>query len=170
MTQPTQDPGTQGTEVVSTSVPPTRPPLAQDTAGAVQAALGAEHAAVWVYGLVSAFLPASFDKAIGEGAQAHRSRRDTTERLIGASGATPAPAEPAYLPPKPVTNQASALELVVGAEQDCTVAWRAVLERTDDADVRTNAVAALTESAVRATRWRKAAGITPITPALPGQP
>ncbi|MBM7775882.1 hypothetical protein JOD54_006086 [Actinokineospora baliensis] len=166
MTQPTTQP-------VSTSVPPTRAPLAQDSLAAVQAALGAEHAAVWVYGLVSAFLPASFDKPIGDGAQAHRTRRDTTERLLGASGATPAPAEPAYLPPKPVTDQASALTLVIDAEQDCTVAWRAVLERTDAevaADVRANAALALTESAVRATRWRKTAGITPLTPVLPGQP
>ncbi|GAA2985384.1 ferritin-like domain-containing protein [Actinokineospora diospyrosa] len=172
MTQPTgaQPTGDPSTQPVSTSVPPSRAPLAQDTLAAVQAALGAEHAAAWVYGLVSAFLPASFDKPIGDGAQAHRAQRDTTERLLGASGATPAPAEPAYLPPKPVTNQASALELVIGAEQDCAVAWRAVLERTDDADVRTTAALALTESAVRATRWRKAAGITPLTPALPGQP
>ncbi|WP_084467875.1 ferritin-like domain-containing protein [Actinokineospora inagensis] len=144
--------------------------MPQDTLTAVQAALGSEHAAVWVYGLVSAFLPANFDKAINEGAQAHRSRRDTTERLLGASGATPNPAEPAYLPPKPVTNQASALGLMVDAEQDCTVAWRAVLEASDDTDIRTNAVAALTESAVRATRWRKTAGITPLTPSMPGKP
>ncbi|SER95956.1 ferritin-like domain-containing protein [Actinokineospora terrae] len=163
MTQP-------GTEVASTSVPPSRPPLPQDTAAAVQAALGAEHAAVWVYGLVSAFLPASFDKPIAEGAQSHRTRRDTTERLLGASGVTPAPAEPAYLPPKPVTNQASALELIINAEQDCTTAWRAVLERTDDPTTRTTAATALTDSAVLATRWRKTAGLTPLTPALPGQP
>ncbi|SDC31966.1 ferritin-like domain-containing protein [Actinokineospora iranica] len=151
------------------SVAASRPPLPQDTLAAVQQALGAEHAAVWAYGLVSAFLPASFDKPIGEGATAHRARRDATARLLGAAGAIPEPAEPAYLPPQPVTDQASALALLVSAEQDGTVAWRAVLERTDDADVRKNAADALTESAVRATRWRKAAGVHPATPAMPGQ-
>ncbi|GLZ40076.1 ferritin-like domain-containing protein [Actinokineospora sp. NBRC 105648] len=152
------------------SIAPSRAPLPQDTLAAVQAALGAEHAAVWVYGLVSAFLPASFDAPILAGTTAHRARRDATERLLGSAGAVPQAAEPAYLPPKPVTNQASALELLVGAEQDGTVAWRAVLERTDDADVRKIAAEALTETAVRAVRWRKLAGLAPLTPSMPGQP
>ncbi|OLR94676.1 hypothetical protein BJP25_09800 [Actinokineospora bangkokensis] len=144
--------------------------MPDDALAAVQAALGAEHAAVWVYGLVSAFLPASFDEGIQVGAVAHRARRDATERLLGAAGATPRPAEPAYLPPQPVTDQAGALNLVITAEQDGTVAWRAVLERTDDADIRQLAAGALTEEAVRATRWRLTAGATPATPPFPGQP
>ncbi|PPK67422.1 ferritin-like domain-containing protein [Actinokineospora auranticolor] len=154
----------------SSAVPPSRAPLPEDTLAAVQAALGAEHAAVWVYGLVSAFLPATFDKAIAEGATAHRACRDTTGRLLGAAGATPEPAEPAYLPPKPVTDQASALELVVNAETDTTTAWRAAMERTDAPDVRRIALDALKSSAARSTRWRKTAGLTPLTPPLPGQP
>ncbi|WP_235925956.1 ferritin-like domain-containing protein [Actinokineospora pegani] len=153
-----------------TTVPASLPPMAEDTLAAVQAALGAEHAAVWVYGLVSAFLPASFNTSIAQGALAHRARRDATERLLGAAGAVPRPAEPAYLPPRPVADQAGALALLVTAEQDATVAWRAVLERTDDVDVRETAAEALVEESVRATRWRIAAGIDPATPAFPGRP
>ncbi|MCG8920161.1 ferritin-like domain-containing protein [Actinokineospora sp. PR83] len=171
-----EDPGADAPTAVPsgaaqpTSIPATRPPMAADTLDAVQAALGAEHAAVWVYGLVSAFLPASFDAGIDAGALAHRARRDATERLLGASGATPRAAEPAYLPPQPVTDQASALALLITAEQDATVAWRAVLDRTDDADVRAAAAQALTEEAVRATKWRIVAGVSPATPSFPGRP
>lgn len=145
-------------------------PLPADAQEAMQSALGAEHAAIWIYGLVSAFLPADFDTATGEGMTAHRARRDTTERVLAVSGATPRPAEPAYLPPQPVTDQASAFGVLVLAETDTGVAWRAVLERTDDGNLRRSALEALTASAVRATRWRKAAGQSPAAQAMPGQP
>lgn len=146
------------------------PPMPADSQEAVQQALGTEHAALWVYGLVSAFLPEAVRAPVAEGMTAHRARRDAIERLLAGSGVTPRPAEAAYVPPKPVTDQASALAVLVVVESDCGVAWRAVLERTDDGAVRRAAVEALTAAAVRATRWRKAAGITPLTPALPGQP
>lgn len=157
--------------------PPTAPSSSIPGAGvsseaqeAVQAALGAEHAAVWIYGLVSAFLPKEFDMAVAEGMTGHRARRDATERLIAAAGATPRPAEPAYLPPQPVTDQSTALAVLVIAESDASVAWRAVLDRTDDAALRRSALESLTGSAVRATRWRLAAGQAPAASALPGQP
>jgi hypothetical protein len=145
-------------------------PLPSDAAAAVQAALGAEHAAIWVHGLVSAFLPEQFGGPVAEGAAAHRARRDATERLLAQSGEIPRPAEPAYVPPRPVGDQASALAVLVLAETDTTVAWRAALERTDDAALRRTALEALTDAAVRATRWRRAAGESPAAPAFPGRP
>ena len=148
----------------------TTTPAPAETVDALQKALTAEHAAIWVYGLVSAFLPASFNTAINEGSTAHRARRDTTERRLAAAGATPQVAEPAYALPKPVTDQASSLALLATAEADTSAAWRAVLERTDDGTVREAALEALTASAVRATRWRKQAGVSPATPPMPGQP
>jgi uncharacterized protein DUF4439 len=146
------------------------PKLPADAANAVQSALGAEHAALWVYGLVSAFLPDAFNAPVTEGTTAHRARRDATERLLADAGQTPRPAEPAYVPPKPVTDQKSALGVLVVAESDTTVAWRAVLERTDDRTVRQAALEALTAAAVRATRWRRAVGQNPAAPAFPGAP
>lgn len=146
------------------------PKLASDAANAVQSALGAEHAALWVYGLVSAFLPDSFNAPVTEGTTAHRARRDATERLLADAGQTPRPAEPAYVPPQPVTDQKSALGVLVVAESDTTVAWRAVLERTDDRTVRQAALEALTAAAVRATRWRRTVGQSPAAPAFPGAP
>jgi hypothetical protein len=144
--------------------------LPGESADAAQDALGAEHAALWVYGLVSAFLPADFAAALQEGVNAHRSRRDALELLLSGAGQSPRAGEPAYVPPQPVTDQASALAVLVVAEGDVTVAWRALLERTDDKSVRATGLAGLTDAAVRATRWRLAAGQTPATPALPGAP
>jgi hypothetical protein len=149
--------------------PSSAAPLPQEAADSVQAALGAEHAAVWVYSLVSAFLPDALDAAVAEGMAGHRARRDATERLLAAAGATPRPAEPAYLPPAAVNDQASAVNLLITSETDATVAWRAVLERTDSEELRRAALEALTAAAVRAARWRKKAGEAKIAPALPGQ-
>ncbi|MFD7657584.1 ferritin-like domain-containing protein [Actinosynnema sp. NPDC059797] len=134
---------------------------------AVQAALGAEHAAVWTYGLVSAFISQQ-GAAVAEGANAHRARRDTTERWLRDQGATPNPPAPAYLPPQPVDSAASAIAALIAVETDSCVAWRGVLERTEDAALRTSALDALTTAAVRATRWRKAAGLTPLSITFPG--
>lgn len=133
---------------------------------AVQDALSAEHAAVWTYGLVSAFVENGPKTA--EGANAHRARRDATERLLRDASVEPVPPAPAYLPPAPVTDATSAIAALVAVEIDACVAWRGVLERTEDADLRRTALDALTASAVRATRWRKVGGLLPAGLALPG--
>ncbi|XVV08028.1 ferritin-like domain-containing protein [Actinosynnema sp. CA-248983] len=134
---------------------------------AVQDALAAEHAAVWTYGLVSAFIEQQA-AAVAEGALAHRSRRDTTERWLRDKAATPRPPAPAYLPPQPVDSAASAIAALIAVETDACVAWRGVLERTEDAELRKSSLDALTTSAIRATRWRKIAGVSPVSIALPG--
>jgi hypothetical protein len=133
---------------------------------AVQDALAAEHAAVWTYGLVSAFVQQAQQTA--EGANAHRARRDATERLLRDAQAQPVPPAAAYLPPAPVTDSASAIAALVAVEIDACVAWRGVLERTEDADLRRTALDALTAGAVRVTRWRKTGGLLPAGLALPG--
>jgi len=134
---------------------------------AVQDALHAEHAAVWTYGLVSAFVEQQA-AAVAEGAVAHRARRDTTERWVRDRGGQPVPPAPAYLTPQPVDGAASAVAALVAAETDACAAWHGVLERTDDQALRRSALDALTTSAVLATRWRKVAGVTPVPVALPG--
>ncbi|TQM83479.1 uncharacterized protein DUF4439 [Saccharothrix saharensis] len=136
---------------------------------AVQDALAAEHAAVWAYGLVSAFISTPQQSAaVADGATAHRARRDATERWLRDAGATPRPPAAAYLPPQPVDSAASAVAALITVETDACVAWRGVLERTDDGPLRASALDALTVSAVRATRWRKVAGVTPTSIAFPG--
>jgi hypothetical protein len=68
-----------------------------------------------------------------------------------------------------VTDRASALKLAVHVEDGVAQAWRAALPATADAD-RSISLSALTDAAVRATRWRRLAGITPLTLPFPGRP
>ena len=138
---------------------------------ALQPALAAEHAAVWAYGLAGAFLSDSLARQQAEATAVHRARRDATERMLLDAGAQPVPPEPGYLTPEPVTDAASALRLVVTVETDAAAAWRSVIERSPaDPALRSAALDALTTSAVRATRWRAAAGDEPATVTFPGAP
>ncbi|MGH8571978.1 MAG: DUF4439 domain-containing protein, partial [Gammaproteobacteria bacterium] len=67
---------------------------------ALQAALAAEHAAVWVYGLAGAFVPDELSGQLHEAAGAHQARRDATERTLIDADTQPVPAEPGYLTPE----------------------------------------------------------------------
>jgi uncharacterized protein DUF4439 len=145
-----------------------QPPADPETTAAVQTALGAEHAAVWCYGLAQAFLNSDLDRQAQEGLTAHRARRDTTIRVLTDSDVQPVPAEPAYRLPAPVTDQASATRLLVTAESDAAAAWRSVLEHCDDPALRKMALDALVEAAVRGARWSARLGTKPVVPPFPG--
>jgi Domain of unknown function (DUF4439) len=138
---------------------------------ALQGALAAEHAAVWVYGVAGAFVSGALASRLDQDATEHQARRDATERMLTDAGAQPVPSEPGYLAPEPVTDAASALRLVIIAETDAAAAWRSVVERSPaDPNLRGAALDALTVTAVRATRWRAVAGTTPTTVPFPGTP
>lgn len=153
----------------SSNTPSQTPVPGRIPADSLQTALAAEHAMIWVLELATAFVSDKLTAAIAEGQTAHRARRDATERLLRGDGARPLPAEPAYATP-PVVDQASAVAVLIAAETDLTETWRAVIERTDDSGLRKVALDALTDSAVRAARWRVAAAAGQLTVALPGQP
>jgi uncharacterized protein DUF4439 len=145
-------------------------PVPADAVAPLQQALDSEHAAVWVYTLVSALLPATYTQSVSDGTAEHQDRRDACMRILSAAGATPDSAQPAYLTPKPVTDATSAKSAVVTAEADTATAWRGVLERTDDPALRGVALNALLGSARRGTRWRIASAESPAAVALPGSP
>jgi Domain of unknown function (DUF4439) len=130
-------------------------------------ALRAEHAAIYGYGLVGAHLDAGTVPLALAAEAAHRSRRDALVVLLAARGRTPPPAELAYAPPAPVTDQAGALRLAVTIEEATAAVWRLALPETAGTD-RKLALDALSDCAVRATRARRAAGITPSTVPFPG--
>ncbi|MGH3622549.1 MAG: ferritin-like domain-containing protein [Sciscionella sp.] len=139
-----------------------------DAVAGVQTTLATEHAAVWAYRLVTAFLPSSSAEALSAGLVTHRAQRDGAERLVRDAGATPVPAAPGYVGGATVTDEKSALTLLVTVESDVATAWRGVLERTDDRGLRRTALDALVGAAVRATAWRQQAGDVPASEALPG--
>ncbi|WP_214369978.1 ferritin-like domain-containing protein [Pseudonocardia sp. H11422] len=142
-----------------------------DTAtDALQTALAAEHAALWVYSLIVAFLPAAQARQAREDAGAHRTLRGLVEQTLTDIGAKPVSAQPAYATPEPVADARSAGGLAVVAETDAMAAWRSVLERTTDAPLRKAALDALAQGTLRCTRWRQATGMSPAIPVFPGRP
>ena len=154
--------------------PPSSDALSDDaTRDAVTAALAAEHAAIWAYGLVSAFLPATVGTDLAAAALAHRERRDAVVALLEGAGAPAPPAAAAYRTPAPVTDAPSAAALTVVAESDVAAAWRAVCERTEAADggeLRTLGIDAMVAAATVGVRWRRLAGTEPVVPVFPGLP
>jgi hypothetical protein len=110
------------------------------------------------------------DRAGARAAEAaHRARRDVLVSRLDQLKASTAPAPAGYELPFDVTGRASALKLAVHVEDGVAQAWRAALPATADAD-RSISLSALTDAAVRATRWRRLAGITPLTLPFPGRP
>ncbi|MFJ8577599.1 ferritin-like domain-containing protein [Micromonospora sp. NPDC093277] len=138
-------------------------------AQALTDALAAEYAAIWAYGVIGVHLANAAQTAARSAEAAHRTRRDALVLQL-SEGGTPVPADQAgYALPYPVTDKASALKLAVEIEERTAGHWRAALPHTTGAD-RNQALAALTDCALRATRWRRTAGVTPITVPFPGRP
>jgi len=134
------------------------------------AALAAEEAAIYAYGVIGVNLNSRGDEAEARAAeQVHRGRRDYLVDRLARLKASSAPSPAGYELPFPVTDRASALKLAIQIEDGVAQAWRPVLPVSQDAD-RGTALAALTEAAVRATRWRRLAAVSPVTLAFPGRP
>jgi hypothetical protein len=145
--------------------------LSDAESNAIGSALGAENAAVWVYGVSTAFAGTGpVQSAINEGMTNHRARRDSAEGLLQDAGRSVPATEAAYSLPNQVTDQQSAITALITAENDCQVGWRSVLENTANADLRRTALDALTTSATRATRWRITIGTQPSAQPFPGSP
>lgn len=151
---------------------------AKDELRAVQAALGAEHAAVYGFGVVGG--------RIGEGRRdeartaydAHRARRDALQRTVRDLGGEPEPSAAAYALPFAVPDSAAAVRLATELEERVAGVY-ADLVRASTGARRGLAAEALREAAVRAARWRegsvafpglaeRAAGSDTSTPAGPG--
>lgn len=154
-----------GSPTLGSTAPTTLP---TETADALQDALDAENAALWLYGTASAFISSGVVGEVIAGMQAVQNLRDATTSRLTAGQVAPQPAQPAYLVPNPMNNQTTALTNLAIAESDATLAWRSVLEHTDDATLRSAALTALVDSAVRQTRWRRLSGQSPASVAMPG--
>ncbi|HET8658298.1 MAG TPA: ferritin-like domain-containing protein [Micromonosporaceae bacterium] len=129
-------------------------------------ALAAEHAAIFGYGVAGAQLAGAAQEAARQAEAAHRTRRDVLLVRLAADGASAPPAEPAYALPFPVTGAVAAARLGVHIEERAAAVWRRAVAGTTG-PTRRLALDALVDCAVRATRWRKLAGVSPATVALP---
>ncbi|HEX5543379.1 MAG TPA: ferritin-like domain-containing protein [Micromonospora sp.] len=136
---------------------------------ALAAALAAEYAAIFAYGPIGVRLKGGAVEQARAAEAAHRTRRDRLVVLLGAGGGKVPAAEPAYALPFAVTDSASAMRLAIEVEERTAAVWRAALPATTG-NQRAQALDGLTDCAVRATRWRRLAGMTPPTVAFPGGP
>jgi hypothetical protein len=131
---------------------------------ALQAALAAEQATIYGYGVVGAKLRGA-DRDYAEAALAvHVHARDQLMALVTATGATPVAAKPAYALPSPVTDHVAARQLAAHLEQgDAGAFWDLIAASDAQSPVRSLAIGWLSAAAVRAAHWGA-------QQALPGQP
>jgi hypothetical protein len=133
------------------------------------AALAAEEATIYAYGILGVKLTAEGDVAEARAAEAaHRARRDVLVLRLAALQASAAPTPAGYDLPFPVTDRDTAVKLAIQIEDGVAQAWRAVLPASTGPD-RAAALNALIDAAVRATRWRRLGEVTPATMAWPGR-
>jgi len=139
-----------------------------DAQAALYDAVAAEHAAIYGYGVVSAHSLPTRNDLISDAMAQHRERREAALEMLAARD-VPAPLPAAgYQLPMTVEAPPDAARLAARIEDDCAVAWRAVIEQTESDDDRRFALTALTQSAVFAAQWRRIGGSWPVTRAFPG--
>jgi hypothetical protein len=137
---------------------------------ALQAALRAEHAAVYGYGVVGARLRGPLQRSARSFWHAHRVQRDALAARITAAGAEPEAAAVAYTLPAEVTSTRSAAHVAAVLEDDLVTAYAGLAGAAEPA-LRTLAARAMQDAMARAVRWRSEAD-RPASPAsaFPGLP
>jgi hypothetical protein len=120
---------------------------------ALQAALAAEHAAVYGYGVVGGRIREDRRTEAKAAYDAHRARRDALAREVRDLGGTPVAAAAAYALPFPVPDSAAAV-LFAAELEDRVAGVYSDLVRASGGERRRTAAGALREAAVRAVRWR----------------
>ncbi|WP_086021462.1 ferritin-like domain-containing protein [Streptomyces zinciresistens] len=120
---------------------------------ALQAALAAEHAAVYGYGVVGGRIGADRRSAARSAYEAHRARRDALARAVRDLKGEPVAASAAYALPFPVADPEAAVRLAAELE-DRVAGVYSDLVRAAEGELRGTAAEALREAAVRAVRWR----------------
>jgi hypothetical protein len=129
----------------------TAPP--QSAIRALQSALAAEHAAVYGYGVVGAYLKGSDRATAAADWVAHQNARDQLEATLRSGGAQPGPAAVAYQLPVPVRTPAGAISLAVILEERVATAYLGLVALSTPA-LRELGAAQLRVSALRAAFWR----------------
>ncbi|GAA3845841.1 ferritin-like domain-containing protein [Streptomyces phyllanthi] len=120
---------------------------------ALQAALRAEHAAVYGYGVVGGRIADERKDEARAAYDAHRARRDELARAVRNLGGRPVAADAAYGLPFSVTDTVSAVRLAVELEERVAGVYSDLVRASGGARRRT-AAEALREAAVRSVRWR----------------
>lgn len=129
----------------------------------LQAALAAEQAASFGYGVVGAHLTGAEQQTARTVWVAHQVAADRLTTLIQQAGAQPQPADAGYQLPFQVQSAAQARKLAIILEDRLAQAYLALVALTDDS-LRELGGGAVRNAALRAAFWRGA------TVAFPGLP
>jgi hypothetical protein len=120
---------------------------------ALQAALAAENAAIYGYGVAGAYLSGSAESAATSDWHAHLVARDTLQSMITRLGATPVAAEYGYELPFTVDDGSSAAKLAAYVEDGVTNGYLGVVAVANES-LRSFGARAMLDPALRAARWR----------------
>ncbi|MBH0247501.1 DUF4439 domain-containing protein, partial [Streptomyces cavourensis] len=125
---------------------------------AAQAALAAEHAAVYGYGVLGGRVEAGRRTEARAAYDGHRARRDTLMRTVRDLGGAPVAADAAYALPFAVADTASALRLAAVLE-DRVAGVYADLVRATEGPARADAAGAVAVAAGEDDRERGAVSV-----------
>jgi hypothetical protein len=120
---------------------------------ALQAALAAEQAAIFGYGVAGAHLSGSRLAAAEKDWTGHNEARDALTAMISKAGPAPVAAQAFYQLPFPVHNATSAMALAAYLEDGVTRAYLGVVAVTDPR-LRAFGALAMQGPAERAAYWR----------------
>jgi len=139
------------------------------TVEALQTALAAEHAAIYVYGALGARTSESAQAPlfaqVADAYATHRAWRDHLSRRLVDEGAVPTPAAPTYELPNTPPTAIGVVRAARNLEADCAETYAYVVANTAGQDRRW-AVGALTRTAVRQVAFGGAPGPFPGAPDL----
>lgn len=138
--------------------------VSAQTVAKLQAALAAEQAACYGYGVVGAYLAGSAAARADSDWVAHELARDSLSATITAAGADPVPAAVAYQMPIQVRSAAQAAALAVILEERVAEAYIGLVGLSD-LTLRALGARQLRDAALRAATWSHA---TAAFPGLPG--
>jgi hypothetical protein len=127
--------------------------MTQAAVTALQAALAAEHAAIYGYGVAGAHLGGNAQAGATRDWKAHLIARDALVTMITNLGATPVTSDVAYALPFRVHDPAAAAKLAALLEDRVARAYLGVVA-LDDAKLRMFGATAMQAPARRAAAWR----------------
>jgi hypothetical protein len=130
---------------------------------ALQAALAAEFAAVYGYGVVGAHTTAALQPDALRAMAWHQAQQPLLSARVVAAAATPAAPDPAYVLPFAVTTAATAVRLAAQLEDGVAAAYADLVAQASGAD-RLWAAQSLAECAARSATW---SGLSVPFPGLP---
>ncbi len=118
----------------------------------LQTTLAAEHAAVYLYGVLGAQTSQSAERALYDalvdGYRRHRSHRDLLTGYVVEAGAVPVAAAAAYELPGPLADADQVRRSALGVEESCAAAYSSLVANSVRSHRRW-AITALTDAAVR---------------------